>query len=193
MLNKKKKREEIKQKTKNEKMKANNRNIGTIPYNMYPNMYMHQINGPNQGFINEYPNYMPYRYSQIYQYPPYFHQFFIEQPKNLEENVNQIYQRGIVNNIIAAFFIKENQEKLKEKKIVPVAKVELVEDNDNGNDANIQDKTTGMNKNENINEDSVNKIKNENEKNTEEQMDKKEEKNNQNFVEKQNNEDNNPE
>ena len=37
----------------------------------------------------------------------------MEQPKTLQENIEDIYQRGIVNNIIGAFFIKECQDKMK--------------------------------------------------------------------------------
>ena len=57
-------------------------------------------------------------------------------PKTLEESVNIIYSRGMVNNIIGAFFIKECQDKQvnKEKRKVPVAKVELDEHKENGNE-----------------------------------------------------------
>ena len=71
-----------------------------------------------------------------------------------------IAQRGIVNNIIGAFFIKEHQEKEKnnEKRKVPVAMVEFDDDQDNNN-SNAND---GNNKINNLNNDEKkkeNKIK----------------------------------
>ena len=69
--------------------------------------------------------------------PPYFPQY-IEPPKNLQENLNNIYQRGIVNNIIGAFYIKEYKEKIKnnEKRKVPISMVELGDEPDNNNNVN---------------------------------------------------------
>ena len=47
----------------------------------------------------------------------------------LHGSLSNIYQRGIVNNIIGAFFIKELQDKIKnnEKKKVPISTFELGE------------------------------------------------------------------
>ena len=148
LLNKKKKREEIKQKNKAEKNKMNKNANGINQYNNYMGLYMNQmqpINNQQQGYLDGYPNI--YYYNNInsaYQYPtqmfgyPYFPQYIYEQPKTLEEQIDLIYQRGIVNNIIGAFFIKEIQEKKKssEKRKVPVATVELDEEQGNKNDLN---------------------------------------------------------
>ena len=87
----------------------------------------------------------------------------------MEDHINIIYQRGIVNNIIGAFYIKECQEKLKnnEKRKVPVAMVKLEDGQGNGNKMDNNDEN--VNKNEN-NEGNIqgNEMKNtENEKNGE--------------------------
>ena len=173
LLNKKKKREEIKQKNKVEKSKAN-KNLNAInQYNNYMGLYMNQMppmNNQPQGYLDGYQNI--YYYNNInssYQFPtqmigynPYFHQYtFMEQPKTLEEHIEIIAQRGIVNNIIGAFFIKEHQEKEKnnEKRKVPVAMVEFDDDQDNNN-SNAND---GNNKVNNSNNDEKNK-ENDNEK-----------------------------
>ena len=109
-------------------------------YGNYMGLYMNQmppINNPQQGYLDGYQNI--YYYNNInssYQYPthmigyPYFPQYIYEQPKTLEEQIDLIYQRGIVNNIIGALFIKEIQDKKKngEKRKVPVATVELEEE-----------------------------------------------------------------
>ena len=143
ILNKKKKREEIKQKNKAEKNKLNKNTNGVNQYGNYMGLYMNQmppINNPQQGYLDGYPNI--YYYNNInssYQYPthmigyPYFPQYIYEQPKTLEEQIDLIYQRGIVNNIIGALFIKEIQDKKKngEKRKVPVATVELEEEQGN--------------------------------------------------------------
>ena len=69
---------------------------------------------------------------------PFMPNSYLIAPKTLEESVNIIYNRGMVNNIIGAFFIKECQDKQinKEKRKVPVAKVELDEKKENGNENN---------------------------------------------------------
>ena len=144
-LNKKKKREESKQKNKIEKSKLNNINLPPPQYNIYPNMYMPpmQINNQNPAYFNEYQNFYYLNPAQSYQINPQMMQPFMPNsyliaPKTLEESVNIIYNRGMVNNIIGAFFIKECQDKQinKEKRKVPVAKVELDEKKENGNENN---------------------------------------------------------
>lgn len=141
LLNKKKKREETKQKSKIEKNKLNNPNPNQ--YNYYPGMYMPpmQINNQNPAYYNEYQNiiYMnppPQPYQMNPQmFNPYMAQSFIMQPKTMEDCLEMIYSRGIVNNIIAAFFIKECQEKQKniETRKVPVSTVELAEEQEGNN------------------------------------------------------------
>ena len=89
--------------------------------------------------------------------PPFIPNYLMP-PRTLEESLNYIYSRGIVNNIIGAFFIKECQDKQKnnEKRKVPVSTVDLNNDrkdsdnkqenndnndnNDNGGDNNLEKK-----------------------------------------------------
>jgi hypothetical protein len=157
LLNKKKKREEIKQKNKFEKTRIN-RN-GSNQYNFYQGVYIPPIqpmNNQNPAYYNDIQNY--YYYNTSYQFPPphmigippYFPQYMIEPPKNLQENLNNIYNRGIVNNIIGAFFIKECQEKMKnnEKRRVPVSRVDLGDEQGNNTSPN-KINTNGTNNNEN--------------------------------------------
>ena len=161
-LNKKKKREEMKQKNRLEKSKMNSINNINPPsqYNIYPNMYMPpmQINNQNPAYFNEYQNIYYLNPAQSYQInpqmmPPFIPSSYLMTPKTLEESVNIIYSRGIVNNIIGAFFIKECQEKQvsKEKRKVPVAKVELDEQKDYSNENNINKEEENLEK-ENIEE-----------------------------------------
>ena len=106
------------------------------------------MNYLNMGFFDNYQNtyyYPPNTYQ--FQHPgminyntiPYFQQQFFsqEQPKDLQSNLNNMYQRGVVNNIIAAFYIKECQEnektKIIEKKKAPVAMVDLNNNDDENN------------------------------------------------------------
>jgi hypothetical protein len=156
LLNKKKKREEIKQKNKFEKTRIN-RN-GANQYNFYQGVYIPPIqpmNSQNPAYYNDIQNY--YYYNTSYQFPPhmigmppYFPQYMIEPPKNLQENLNNIYNRGIVNNIIGAFYIKECQEKMKnnEKRRVPVSRVDLGDEQGNNTSPN-KNNTNGNNNNEN--------------------------------------------
>ena len=145
LLNKKKKREEIKQKNRYEKNKTN-RNNGLNQYNYYSGLYMahmQQIGNQNPPpYYNDYQNNLYYfnsayqMHPQVLGMPPYFQQLIMEPPKNLQENLDNIYHRGIVNNIIGAFFIKECQEKKKnsEKRIIPVSTVNLEDKQSNNND-----------------------------------------------------------
>lgn len=178
LISKKKKREELKQKTKSEKSKINKNTNGIKQYNNnYMGVYMNQIppmNNPPQGYIDGYPNLYYYNGinssytfpTQMIGYNPYFHQYYMDQPKNLEESINFTYNRGIVNNIIGAFFIKECQEKFKnnEKRKVPVAMVELDEEHTNKTENNGDNMFKNEKKDENVKE-SANEMKNdENEK-----------------------------
>ena len=144
LLNKKKKREENKQKNKFEKNKIN-KNNGMNQYNYYSGLYMtqmQQINNQNPPpYYGDYQNNLyyfnsPYQiHPQVLGMPPFFQQLVMEPPKNLQENLINIYNRGIVNNIIGAFFIKECQEKKKniEKRRIPVSTVNLGDDQSNNN------------------------------------------------------------
>ena len=174
LLNKKKKREEIKQKSKSEKTKTNKNINGIKQYNNnYMGIYMNQIqpvNNQPQGYIDGYPNLYYYNNinssypfpTQMFGYNTYF-QSYMEQPKNLEEHINLIYQRGIVNNIIGAFFIKEYQEKLKnnEKRTVPVAMVELEDDQGNNNKMDNNDENINRNDKNDIQENEAKNHQNE--------------------------------
>ena len=99
---------------------------------------MQQINNQNPAIINEYPYYYYQFPPNMYGFPPPYFPQYIEPPKNLQENLNNIYQRGIVNNIIGAFYIKEYKEKIKnnEKRKVPISMVELGDEPDNNNNVN---------------------------------------------------------
>ena len=144
LLNKKKKREEIKQKNKFEKNKVN-KNNGINQYNYYSGLYMTQMQQMNNQnpppYYGDYQNNLyyfnsPYQiHPQVLGMPPFFQQLVMEPPKSLQENLNMIYNRGIVNNIIGAFFIKECQEKKKynEKKRIPVSTVNLGDEQSNNN------------------------------------------------------------
>ena len=169
LLNKKKKREENKQKNKSEKIKVNNRN-GINQYNIYQGYYtpqMQPINTQNPMPMNDYPNYLYYNplYPQMCQFPPHFFpQYIMDTPKTLEENLNNICQRGIVNNIIGAFYIKEFQEKMKnnEKRKVPVSMVEFADDQgDNNNMTNNQSNNNVNNVNGNGNKNDASYLSNE--------------------------------
>ena len=163
LLKRKKKREEIKQKTKLEKPKMNNIN-NINPYNNYfHGMYLPtpplQINNQNPAYYNEYQN-IYYLNPQPYQIPPgmmpsYLPPQFMMPPKSLEESINDIYERGIVNNIIGAFFIKEHREKLKnnEKRKVPVSTVQLNNENDNNDNNDNNNNENANNEDEKVNED----------------------------------------
>ena len=117
-------------------------------YNNYPNIYFPQmqLNYQQIGFLdNSCPN--GYYYPPPYQIPPgmmgvgpmtYYPSYLIDQPKNLKTYLENICNRGIVNNIIGAYYIKECQEKQKvlEQKTVPISMVELNDEQVNNNNAN---------------------------------------------------------
>ena len=184
LLNKKKKREEIKQKNKTEKNKLNNIN-NPNQYNFYQNMYMSpmQINNQNPAYYNEYQNYYYLNPSQPYQmnrqmFPPFMPNSFIMPPRNLEESLNMIYSRNIVNHIIGAFYIKECQERQKnsEKRKVPVAKVELNDNNEDINNKETEEKNNSEKK-ENENDLDKKEINDKEEKKEEEKGENNEDKN----------------
>ena len=145
LLNKKKKREEVKQKNKFEKTKLNNLN-NPNHFNYFPGMYMPpmQINNQNPAYYNEYQNFYyvnppTYPLGQQMMGPPYYPQFLIPQ-NTLEDCLNIMYNRGIVNNIIGAFFIKDCQDRQRqrksEKRKVPISTVELNDEQENENGEN---------------------------------------------------------
>ena len=103
---------------------------------------MQQMNNQNPPpYYSDYQNNLyyfnsPYQmHPQILGMPPFFQQLVMEPPKSLQENLNSIYNRGIVNNIIGAFFIKECQEKKKnnEKRRIPVSTVNFGDEQSNNN------------------------------------------------------------
>ena len=154
LLNKKKKREEVKQKNKYEKNKLNNlNNPNHFPY--YPGMYMPpmQINNQNPAYFNEYQNFYylnppPYPLNQQMMGNPYYPPFMMQQ-NSLEDSLNIMYNRGIVNNIIGAFFIKDCQDRKRksEKRKVPISTVEL--NDEQGDDNNADNNNTHGEKDEN--------------------------------------------
>ena len=112
-------------------------------FQYYPNMYMApmQINNQNPSYYQEYQNYYyvnPPSFSLNQQMlgPPYYPQYIIPQ-NSLEDSLNMMYNRGMVNNIIGAFFIKECQERQhqrkSEKRKVPISTVDLNDDQENEN------------------------------------------------------------
>ena len=104
-------------------------------YNYYPGYIpqMQPINNQNPNIINDYP-YFSCQFP-IYGFQQIVTPYYMEVPRSLQENLQDIYQRGIVNNIIGAFFIKEHQEKLKNNKKtkVPISLVELTDEEANNN------------------------------------------------------------
>ena len=188
LLNRKKKREEIKQKNKLEKLNNMN-NIN--PYNnYYQGMYLPpplHINNQNPAYYNEYQN-IYYLNPQTYQIPPgmvppYLPPQFMFPPKNLEESINAVYERGIVNNIIAAFYIKECQEKIKnnEKRTVPISTVDLNNnESDNNNEENKDNLDNNINNKENNDNDEAKNNVNKDEEQEEKKEEEKEDQNEQN-------------
>ena len=160
LLNKKKKREEVKQKNKYEKNKLNNlNNPNHFPY--YPGMYMPpmQINNQNPAYFNEYQNFYylnppPYPLNQQMMGNPYYPPFMMQQ-NSLEDSLNIMYNRGIVNNIIGAFFIKDCQDRQRksEKRKVPISTVELNDEQGDDNNADNNNEN-----NNDINDESNNKL-----------------------------------
>ena len=191
-LNKKKKREEVKQKNKNEKTRVNNRNGNQNGYNQYTNFYQGFYLPPPMQPMNNQNTPMDYQYyyfnnpyqlpPHLYAFPQYMQQYIMGPPKTLQENLNSIYERGIVNNIIGAFFIKEQQEKMKnnEKRQVPISTVEIADEQANNSNSNNANENTINNKNENeksTHSNDNNKKKNNEEKNGEEKNENNDEEN----------------
>lgn len=114
LLNRKKKREEAKQKQKAEKrMQKNQNNL-----NAYYQNLLYQINGlqninPQLGII-DYQNFMPYGLPNPMFYNQILYYNCEEVPKEpMDVILQNMQQRGIINNIIGALFIKEDQERPK--------------------------------------------------------------------------------
>ena len=124
----------------------------------YPGMYMPpmQINNQNPAYYNEYQNFYylnppTYPLNQQMMANPYYPQFLMQQ-NTLEDSLNIMYNRGIVNNIIGAFFIKDCQDRQRqrksEKRKVPISTVDLNDEqgdenmeNNNGNNNEIGDES----------------------------------------------------
>ena len=135
---------------------SNLNNQNHFPF--YPGMYMPpmQINNQNPAYYNEYQNFYylnppPYPLNQQMMGNPYYPQFLMQQ-NTLEDSLNIMYNRGIVNNIIGAFFIKECQDRQRqrksEKRKVPISTVDLNDEqgdenmeNNNGNNNEIGDES----------------------------------------------------
>ena len=131
-------------------------NQNHFPY--YPGMYMPpmQINNQNPAYYNEYQNFYylnppTYPLNQQMMANPYYPQFLMQQ-NTLEDSLNIMYNRGIVNNIIGAFFIKDCQDRQRqrksEKRKVPISTVDLNDEqgdenmeNNNGNNNEIGDES----------------------------------------------------
>ena len=131
-------------------------NPNHFPY--YPGMYMPpmQINNQNPAYYNEYQNFYylnppTYPLNQQMMAYPYYPQFLMQQ-NTLEDSLNIMYNRGIVNNIIGAFFIKDCQDRQRqrksEKRKVPISTVDLNDEqgdenmeNNNGNNNEIGDES----------------------------------------------------
>ena len=135
---------------------SNLNNQNHFPF--YPGMYMPpmQINNQNPAYYNEYQNFYylnppPYPLNQQMMGNPYYPQFLMQQ-NTLEDSLNIMYNRGIVNNIIGAFFIKDCQDRQRqrksEKRKVPISTVDLNDEqgdenmeNNNGNNNEIGDES----------------------------------------------------
>ena len=135
---------------------SNLNNQNHFPY--YPGMYMPpmQINNQNPAYYNEYQNFYylnppTYPLNQQMMANPYYPQFLMQQ-NTLEDSLNIMYNRGIVNNIIGAFFIKDCQDRQRqrksEKRKVPISTVDLNDEqgdenmeNNNGNNNEIGDES----------------------------------------------------
>ena len=131
-------------------------NQNHFPY--YPGIYMPpmQINNQNPAYYNEYQNFYylnppTYPLNQQMMANPYYPQFLMQQ-NTLEDSLNIMYNRGIVNNIIGAFFIKDCQDRQRqrksEKRKVPISTVDLNDEqgdenmeNNNGNNNEIGDES----------------------------------------------------
>ena len=129
ILNKKKKREEIKQKTKAEK---NNRNTNK-PMQNYQNMFITQMNAypqiQNYNFLNNYHlfNNYSYKIAQNDMIPYYNNLAYITLPSidtnNIDSIIEKTKNKGTVSHIIGAYYIlntQQNKNKNIDKKVVPI-------------------------------------------------------------------------
>lgn len=136
MLNKKKKREEGKQKAKSEKMR--NQKVAQQNYanmNMQPMMYSSELYKLNNGMIpnSYYAGQMFYLGKDLnYGYP--FTPVEQQERTYNSESLEALIKKGIVNHIVAAKYIFEQQEKNKnkiiEQKKVPISTVNFNEGNE---------------------------------------------------------------
>ncbi len=130
ILNKKKKREEIKQKIKAEK---NNRNTNK-PMQSFQNMFITQMNAypqiQNYNFLNNnyhFLNNYNYKIAQNDMMPFYNNLAYISMPSidtnNIDSIIEKIKNKGTVSHIIGAYYIKntqQNNNKNIDKKVVPI-------------------------------------------------------------------------
>lgn len=145
LLNKKKKRDE--EENEQDKIEINQNMYNQ--YNIYQRLYVSPIEMQIQQINNQNTNY-PELYQNIYYINnPYefiadqrdvgYNSFEQEKMIDLKGSINNMYNRGIVNNIIGAFFIEEcknyikpidieekivNDKKINEEKKLPISKGE---------------------------------------------------------------------
>lgn len=145
LLNKKKKRDE--EENEQDKIEINQNMFNQ--YNIYQRLYVSPIEMQIQQINNQNTNY-PELYQNIYYINnPYefiadqrdveYNSFEQEKMIDLKGSINNMYNRGIVNNIIGAFFIEEcknyikpidieekivNDKKINEEKKLPISKGE---------------------------------------------------------------------
>ena len=161
LLNKKKKREETKQKAKMEKRIQRN-NANTNAY--YQNMLYQMNNIPQISYMDCFPNYFSYGYPNQFFFNPYIYYPQMQDipRESLELSLQNMSNRGIINNIMGALYIKEEHEKMKleNKKFVST---------ENGNETkqgttNDEKSKSGTGEGNNENAQNVNEVNKENQK-----------------------------
>lgn len=162
LLKKKKKREE-KEENEQEKIEINQNMYNQ--YNFYPGLYVSPMQMQIQQINNQNTNY-PELYQNIY-YINNPYEFFANQGeietypneqekiKDIKESINNMFKRGIVNNIIGAFFIEESKNCVNS-----VDKKENLVNNDNSDENDLSNVNSEVEKEKNDN--NVNKEKNKN-------------------------------
>ena len=174
LLNKKKKREEESNK-KSDKIEINQNMFNQ--YNIYQGLFIPPIGVPMQQINNKDQNY-PEIYQKIYyinnsyeflpnfqdglENKPCYQESKIENTSNLQDTINNIFKRGIVNHIIGAYFIEEINGQKKDDEEINInnnkinknsKKVELNLSNlnkDNNNENNKENANIKDNKNKSI-------------------------------------------
>ena len=127
LLNKKKKREEKESNKKSDKIEINQNMFNQ--YNIYQGLFIPPIGMPMQQINNKDQDY-PEIYQKIYyinnsyeflpnfpnglEIKPCYQESKIENNNNLQDTINNIFKRGIVNHIIGAFFIEEMNDQKKD-------------------------------------------------------------------------------